>query len=241
VEPCERDAAILGALFARPEVATGIQLLAVLHRDVPQALGAALRGVGELGPADVDSVWALEALRRLPAEPVEIARIALALAAAEFEAAYPAELGPFASAMVAEVQACLDACAGSLAVLRTSDLRFSATLGPHGRGYGDTVIVGSGALPTEERDSWGPVVLALHELAVRAASRALEERGIEPSWARAERVALLAAERAVRGTPLAPHYTAWREALSTEGLVPEADVPTDAVGAAARRLSRAYA
>lgn len=241
VEPCERDGALLGSLLSRPEVATTMQLLAILHQDVPQALRSALRNVGELRPGDVDSPGALAALRTLPAEPVEIARIAVALAAPEVESVYEAVIGPFVSATIAEMAPHLAACAAAIPALGTADIRLSATLGPHGRGYGDTVIVGSEALPTDAPEPWGPITLAVHELSVQAASRALQVTGIDPTWARAERVALLASERALKGTPLEPHYARWRATLSTEGLVPDADVPDDAVRQAEAQLSGASA
>ncbi len=219
VEPCARDASILAALFRREDVATGIQLLALLHDDVDELLAAALRGVGELGPGDVSSTWALSALQRLPPEPVEIARIALALAAPEFASAYSTVIEPLAEAMLAEIRPRLEDVGRSVAAVASADLRLSTTLGRHGRGFGPLVVVGAGAWPPSRIDPWAPIVMVVHELAVQEASRALERRGVAASWARSERLALLAAERVVGGTGVADAYAAWLAALGTDGLV----------------------
>jgi hypothetical protein len=236
IEPCERDAAILGAMLSRPDVVTGIQLLAILHDDVDQALGTALSAIGELRDEDVASPWALSVLRRLPVEAVEIARIAVALAGPDFVDAHPKTLGRLTAAALDGCGPLIDACGPSIGALATADIRLSATLGEHGRGYGDTVIVGLHTLPPDDPDPVGPLVLALHELAVQAASKAFEARGIEATWSRSERAALLAAARAASGSPLEAPYVAWRATLSTEGLVGEGEVPPEVVEDAVLRL-----
>lgn len=241
VDPCERDAELLGAMLARPEVATGIQLLAILHEDTTQAIQAALKSVRELTARDVASPWALSALQRLPPEPVEIARIALALAAPEFAEAHATTIAPLAQGALAEIHPLLEACKPSLGALASARLQLSAPLGEHGRGYGDGIIVGLHTLPPEPTRPAGPLVFAVHEIAVQAASKALEERGLQGTWALSERAALQAGEQAVAGSVLEAPYLAWRAGLDTSGLAREGEVPPEVVSEVVARLSRSSA
>jgi hypothetical protein len=229
VEPCERDAPILSALFARDDVATGIQLLAILHDDVDAALAAALKGVRDLDASEVASSWAQTALSVLPEEPVEIARVAIALAGSDFARIYGDVLAPHARALLDEIRPLRAALETKVGALATVDLRLSTTLGPRGRGFDGTVVVGARSLPGEPLDPSTPLVLGVHEVAVQAASRVLGSRGIDPTWARAERVALLAAEEIVRGSVIEEPYAGWRSGIGTAGLIEPSAVPVGAV------------
>ena len=101
----------------------------------------------------------------------------------------------------------------------------------YGRRLGKTVIVGAHGLPSDELDPIGPLVYAVHEVAVQAAGRALEALGVEATWARAERIALVAAETVLRGTVIAERWAAWRASLGTGALIAEADLPEGVVEA----------
>jgi hypothetical protein len=229
VEPCERDASILSALAARDDIATGLQLLAVLHDDIGAALAGALKGVRELGPEDVSSPWAQRALAALPEDPVEIARVAIALAGPDFEEAHDRVFGDAARRLLEAIAPKWTELEARIGALSTTDVRLSSTLGAHGRGFGKTVIVGAHGLPGDEPDPLGPLVFAVHEIAVQAAGRALEACGIDPTWARAERIALVAAEAVLRGSSIADRWAAWRASLGTDALIAEADIPQGVV------------
>jgi hypothetical protein len=229
VDPCERDAEILSALAARAEVATGLQLLAILHDDVDAAVGVALKTVRELEATEVSSTWARSVLAGLPEEPVEIARVAIALAGPDFEEAHERVFGGAATRLIDAMAPMLEQLERRIVALRNTDVRLSSTLGAHGRGFHDTVIVGAHGLPGDEPDPQGPLVLAVHEVAVHAASHVLEARGVEPTWARSERVALTAATAAVCGTPIAERYATWQAGLATSALVAESDLPEGVV------------
>lgn len=230
-EPCERDATILSSLAARDEVATGLQLLAILHDDVTAALAAALKSVRELGAEDVSSPWAQRVLAALPEEPVEIARVAIALAGPDFEEAHERVFGDFARRLLEAIGPKYRELEARIGALTTTDVRLSVTLGAHGRGFGKTVIVGAQGLPSDELDPIGPLVYAVHEVAVQAAGRALEALGVEATWARAERIALVAAETVLRGTVIEERWEAWRASLGTGALIAEADLPEGVVEA----------
>lgn len=236
VEPCERDATILSALAARDDIATGLQLLAILHDDVGAALAAALKGAGELGVDDVASPWAQRALAALPEEPVEIARVAIALAGPDFEEAHDRVFGDSSRRLLDAIRPKWVELEARIGALATTDVRLSATLGAHGRGFGKTVIVGAHGLPGEELDPIGPLVYAVHEVAVQAAGRALEACGVEATWARAERIALVAAEAVLGGSLIADRWAAWRSSLGTAALIAEADIPAGVLEATSLAL-----
>jgi hypothetical protein len=218
VEPARRDAALLSAMLADDRVAATIQVLALLHDEPASAAAAALRSVRALGAGDVASAWARAELARLPEEPVEILRIAVALCAADFDREHAALLAPYAAEVVGALRPRLADLAARVPAVGRARLRFSTTLGPRGRGMDRAVFVGTSTLPGDATvDLDTPLVYALHETAVLAAEQALG-RGTG-RWALVERVALEAEKRVVVGTALEGPHASWLERLDDAGLV----------------------
>lgn len=214
----EQDAPLLSAMLAPTPVAHAIALLCELHPSIAELRRLAPRELRELLAEEVSAPWALEALRGLPLEPVELLRADLALAAPAFAEAHPAVLAPHAE----RVRAAVEAAGGELgplwASLELGEVEVSATLGLRGRGFAARVVVGSAALPGEPVDPLPTLALALHERVVQRASAWLQREGRDPAWQDVEAVALAVEQRLVAGTVVEPAHAAWLASLDLRGV-----------------------
>jgi len=188
----------------------------------------------------VSSSDALRALSSLPREPVEILRADLALAAPAFERAHVSLLAPFSNSFLVALNARLEVVSTSIHRHLFDDVLASATLGARGRAFPSRTYVGTTSLPGMlDFDVDSALVLALHEAAVKRATRALSKLGHASTWSEAEPIALELGLGWVRGTQLDAAYRSWSESLDRSGLAPvseallarvlatELDVPTN--------------
>lgn len=219
VAPFVEDAPLLSRLFEQVEVSHGIFWLAELFDDLETLLAVAGAGIHEIDPARVRSPVALQALQALPIEPVEIMRADLALAAKAFGDAHALLLSPHSQKFLEALSACLGETTTFAGRSVIEEARFATTLGPRGRGFPSQTFVGSSSLPGDAPlDTDSPLVLAAHEAAVHAASRALSSAGVHPTWSEVEPVALEAARDWLSATPLAAAHAAWSASLDRSGL-----------------------
>lgn len=236
--PFAEDAPLLSRLLEPVEVAHGIGWLAELFDDLEALVSCAGESLAGLDRDRVASSAALDALRRLPVEPVEIMRADLALAARPFGEAYASLLSPHSQKFLEALSACLgdDTRFAGREVIEAA--HFATTLGPRGRGFPARTYVGSASLPGEDAlDTGSPLVLAAHEAAVHAAARALSKAGVHPTWGTVEPVALEAARDWLSATPLSPAHAAWSASLDRSGLA-ELSPPLRAAAAEATAILR---
>ncbi|NUP04887.1 MAG: hypothetical protein HOW73_02375 [Polyangiaceae bacterium] len=212
------DAPVLSRLFAPVAVAHAIGFLAELHDEIGAFRAASRRPLDELAPEDVSSRVALQALRSLPREPVEILRSDLALAATAFDTGYEAFLAPHAMAIREVVDARRSVLGAPFDRLPLDEVHLSTTLGPRGRVFGSRVVVGTEALPGQAVDPDPILVLAVHEHVVHLTTLAFGRRGRAPGWAEVEAVALSIEERLFIRTPLERAFEAWSGVLDRSGL-----------------------
>lgn len=219
VAPFVEDAPLLSRLFEQVEVAHGIFWLAELCDDLETVVALSHTSIGEIEPARVRSADALRALQALPVEPVEIMRADLALAASAFGDAYASLLSPHSQKFLEALSACFGETTIFAGRTLVEAACFATTLGPRGRGFPSRTFVGSSSLPGDAAlDTDSALVLAAHEAAVQAASRALSSAGLHPIWSVVEPVALEAARDWLSPTPLAPAHGAWSASLDRSGL-----------------------
>jgi hypothetical protein len=220
----ERDAALLAELVARDDdLAATIQILALLHDDADAAARSSLLDVAAI--PDTDCRPAIRSvLAKLPPTPVEVARLAIALASDDFAGAHREILAPFAAGITHELTPRLCEVAAWLGALGRFELRLSTTLGPRGRAIGSTIFVGTSSVPGDEiLDLDAPVVLALHEVAVATAAAVLGAHQRASGWEAVEALALAAEERLVAGKALEPAHRSWRESLDVSGIETTSD------------------
>ncbi len=215
VTPIAEDGPLIGALTNSTNIALGLQRFATLHGSISGFLRTIRRPLEELLPSDVEEPADLETLVALPSAPMELLRGALGLMARPFAEAHSKVLSPFETRVLREFvprwgEVCVEAPG-----LRAFEIRVSATLGPAGRLFGNTVFVGTSTLPNEpgEPDSNTPLAISIHEAAVATSHAALRKAGISSDWATVERVALDAAEQAFLASTVEPVLTNWRKSL----------------------------
>jgi len=167
-------------------------------------------------------------------------RADLALAAPAFERAHVSLLAPFSNSFLVALNARLEVVSTSIHRHLFDDVLASATLGARGRAFPSRTYVGTTSLPGMlDFDVDSALVLALHEAAVKRATRALSKLGHASTWSEAEPIALELGLGWVRGTQLDAAYRSWSESLDRSGLAPvseallarvlatELDVPTN--------------
>ncbi len=212
------DAPVLSAMLAPTPVAHAIALLAELHASVAELQRHAPRELAELGSAEVASPAVLDALLRLPREPVELLRADLALSAPAFAELQRAVLAPHACRLLEQVEGVMRDAGPRLSALDLSSVELSATLGLRGRGFSSRIVVGTGALPGSAPEPMPTLALAVHERVVQLASDALCGRGRPSPWEDVEAIALHVERRLVAGTPIERAHGAWLDSLDLTGV-----------------------
>lgn len=226
VSPFDEHAALLSAAFRDAGTATTIQRLALLHASLEEASQCALVDLRDI-PDTCCSAPERDALLSMPEAPVEILRTSCALAASAFHRHHRSNLAPRIDGFLDVARTTLGELAALVPILTRIDIVVSATLGTHGRGFGDGVVIGIAG----SQDLATPLHFALHEIAVEAASRTL---GQAASYRMSERLAMLAVERALEGTPKVEAYRAWRSRFDLRFIAPPEEI--DAASIEAVRL-----
>lgn len=219
------DAPLLAALAACAGPAWwSLQGLAFAHRDLSALVAAGARPLDARDRADAPQPAAGTALRELASAHeslVEVARADAALVARAYAEAHRTVIAPALAVALDDARPALAAAAARVPSLARVPVLLSFTLGPRGRSFGETLVVGAPSawspLPASR-----PAVLAVHERAVSLAAR-LAAGDPHTRWARSEAAALRAVALHLADSPLASDWERWRETVDASGLEDAAD------------------
>ncbi len=165
------DAAVLSALWAASPALDLLDALPALHTSLSAYRRTAARALSELTERDVAQPDLLRALHHLgPA--AELVHAMLGLLVDEFARVHDTLVTPLVVTACERISTWLDPLADSIPALATERIEVVWALGDHGRVMPGRLLVGVGDSP----DDLTPVVVAVHEHAVRTSGHEAHER-----------------------------------------------------------------
>lgn len=214
-EPLAEVATLLGQLAGKDAAFVHLQALAREPWEVPAFL--------EQVAAEETDLGLFEGLFRT----------SVALVADAFAESYPDVVRLAAAPGLARAEESLRDAAQVVRALAHAEIHAVASLGPRGRLFGERSMSLGIPVPWSDQAATDTALLAVHELAVDAATAVLGHH----RWAEVERLAVDGARAALEGTAFAPHNEARLGRMNLDDLRAPALAPTAAqVAEVATRL-----